>query len=119
MSDFLGIARDPNSIPVMSLICNGIGVLGFMIYMTNYTMVTFQRIDSRGLLFFSLNTMAATFVLISLTQNFNLASAMIQIVWICLGTIAIKKRWSLRSAASLNPQLDRAFGAVQRENGAI
>lgn len=119
MSDIFNIVRDPNTIPVLSLICNGIGVVGFMIYMTNYTLVTFQRIDSRGLLFFSLNTIAATFVLISLTQNFNLASAMIQIVWIVLGTIAIKKRWSLHHAAPQNPQLDRAFGAVQRENGAI
>jgi predicted membrane protein len=81
-----------------SLICNGIGVLGFMLYMTSYTLVTFQRIDSRGLLFFCLNTGAATFVLISLTQNFNLASMMIQIVWICLGIIAIVKRVSRPTA---------------------
>lgn len=76
----------------LSLVCNTIGVIGFMIYMTNYTLVTFQRIDSRGVLFFTLNTLAASCVLISLSQNFNLASAFIQIVCICLGSIAIRKR---------------------------
>lgn len=94
MLDHFNAVHDLLSTLDMPLICNGIGVLGFMLYMTSYTMVTFQRIDSRGLLFFCLNTGAATFVLISLTQNFNLASALIQIVWICLGAIAIAKRLS-------------------------
>ena len=94
--DHFSIARDLYRTIDISLICNGIGVLGFMFYMASYTLVTFQRIDSRGLLFFCLNTMAATFVLVSLTQNFNLASALIQIVWIGLGTIAIGTRLSRR-----------------------
>ena len=96
MSEFIGTLRDLMSTIELSQICNGIGVLGFIVYMTSYTLVTFQRIDSRGLLFFCLNTGAATCVLISLTANFNLASAMIQIVWICLGVIAIISRLSGR-----------------------
>lgn len=86
--------RDLLSTENIALICNGIGVLGFMLYMASYTLVTFQRIDSRGLLYFWLNTAAAAFVLISLTQSFNLASVMIQVVWIVLGAIAIVKRMS-------------------------
>jgi hypothetical protein len=100
MLDYFSTARDLMSTFDMSLICNGIGVLGFMLYMTSYTLVTFQRIDSRGLLYFWLNTAAATFVLISLTQNFNLASALIQIVWIGLGIIAIVTRLSRPTAAA-------------------
>ena len=84
----------------LSLICNGIGVVGFILYMISYGLVTFQRIDSRGLLYFWLNTAAATFVLISLTQNFNLASAMIQLVWIGLGVVAIATRLAKRTTTA-------------------
>lgn len=98
MLDYFSTARDLLSTNDMSLIFNGIGVVGFMLYMTSYTLVTFQRIDSRGLLFFALNTAAAAFVLVSLTQNFNLASALIQVVWIGLGVIAIGKRVSFPTA---------------------
>lgn len=80
MLDHFSTVRDLLSTIDMSLICAGIGVLSFVLYVTSYTLVTFQRIDSRGLLFFCLNTGAAMFVLISLTQNFNLASALIQVV---------------------------------------
>ncbi len=100
MLDHFSTARDLLSTFDMSLICNGIGVLGFMLYLTSYTLVTFQRIDSRGLLFFCLNTGAAAMVLISLTQNFNLASALIQVVWIGLGAIAIAKRLSRPTAVA-------------------
>ncbi|GGA22022.1 CBU_0592 family membrane protein [Neptunicoccus cionae] len=111
------------SMSAVSLICNGIGVAGFMLYMTNYTLVTFQRIDSRGVLFFSLNTLAATLVLISLSQNFNLASAMIQIVWIFLGSIAIRKRLA-RRGGSQGRRLKRTspesnFPVAVPESGAI
>jgi len=100
MSDHFSTVRDLMSTLDMSLICNGIGVLGFMLYMASYTLVTFQRIDSRGLLFFCLNTGAAAFVLISLTQNFNLASVLIQVVWIGLGAIAIVTRMSQRAVTA-------------------
>jgi hypothetical protein len=100
MLDFFSTARDLMSTYDVSLICNGIGVLGFMLYMTSYTLVTFQWIDSRGLTFFLLNTTAAALVLISLTQNFNLASALIQIVWIGLGIIAIVTRLSHPTAVT-------------------
>ncbi|PLS22091.1 hypothetical protein C0U40_06545 [Amylibacter cionae] len=103
----------------LSLVCNGIGVVGFMIYMTNYTLVTFQRIDSRGVLFFCLNTLAASCVLISLSQNFNLASAMIQIVWICLGSIAIRKRIVKRRRTPDHPFQKPLFPASAPQSGAI
>ncbi|WP_205859842.1 CBU_0592 family membrane protein [Cochlodiniinecator piscidefendens] len=69
-----------------------IGVVGFGLYLTNYTLVTFQKIDSRGITFFLVNIIAASCVLTSLVQNFNLASALIQIFWICLGVVAVTLR---------------------------
>lgn len=71
---------------------DAIGFLGFFLYIANYSLVTFHIIDSREITFFCANIVAASCVLISLTQNFNLASALIQVCWICLGLVAIALR---------------------------
>lgn len=77
-----------------------IGIIGFGIYIINYSLVTFQKINSHGTAFFSTNILAACCVLTSLTQSFNLASALIQVFWICLGIVAIALRIFPRSAKS-------------------
>lgn len=69
-----------------------IGVIGFLLYLCNYILITFQHIDSRSIRFFVLNTLAAACVLFSLSEDFNLAAAMIQIFWIVLGIVAITVR---------------------------
>lgn len=71
---------------------DAIGIVGFGIYLTNYSLVTFQKIDSRGIIFFTSNIAAASCVLLSLSESFNMASALIQVFWICLGVIAIALR---------------------------
>lgn len=119
MPAYFNLIQTIAEIPTLSLVCNSIGVIGFMIYMTNYALVTFQRIDSRGVLFFCLNTLAASCVLISLSQNFNLASAMIQIVWIFLGSIAIRKRIVRRRRMPDHPFQKPVFPASAPKSGAI
>ena len=81
--------------PDLSTAC---GVFGFVLYLANYTMVTFRIIDSQGITFFVINIAGATLVLVSLAQNFNLGSALIQGFWICLGVIAIVIRLRTRAA---------------------
>lgn len=76
-----------------------IGVVGFGFYIINYSMVTFQKINSHGIAFFSINIVAATCVLTSLSQNFNLAAALIQVFWIGLGLVAIGLRLKSRLPA--------------------
>ena len=70
-------------------VSTGCGVVGFILYLTNYSLVTFRVIDSQGIAFFLINICGACLVLISLVQNFNLGSMLIQVFWICLGVIAI------------------------------
>lgn len=82
-----------------------IGILGFCLYLINYSLVTFQKIDSRGVAFFLTNIVAAICVLTSLMQNFNLASALIQIFWICLGIIAITLRLLPKREKQARPDL--------------
>jgi len=90
---FISVFQDMH--PDLSTAC---GVFGFVLYLTNYTMVTFRVIDSQGIAFFVINIAGASLVLISLAQNFNLGSALIQGFWICLGVIAIVIRLRTRAA---------------------
>ncbi|WP_299929523.1 hypothetical protein [uncultured Pelagimonas sp.] len=73
-------------------VSTGCGVIGFCLYLTNYTLVTFRIISSQGITFFALNIFGAMMVLVSLAQNFNLGAMLIQVFWICLGFVAIAIR---------------------------
>ncbi|MBV2358519.1 hypothetical protein KUH32_01915 [Thalassococcus sp. CAU 1522] len=77
-------------------LCNSLGILGFMAYVANYLMLSFRVLSSESVLYFVINTSAATLVLISLTQEFNMASALIQGFWITIGICAIAIRVRLR-----------------------
>jgi len=79
-------------------VSTGCGVVGFLLYLTNYTLVTFRVIDSQGIAFFLINICGACLILISLVQNFNLGSMLIQVFWICLGVIAVAIRLKARAA---------------------
>ena len=81
MFDF--IARLPTSL------VDVIGVIGFSLYVMNYCLLTFHRLTSHSKLYFMINLMAASMVLIGLTHSFNLASALIQLFWIVISTTAI------------------------------
>lgn len=75
-----------------------IGVVGFALYVINYGLLTFHRITSHSKTYFVLNLAAATLVLIGLTHSFNLASALIQMLWIAISLTAI----ALRMRANLD-----------------
>ncbi len=83
---------DPNTFEVA-------GVVGFGLYVTNYTLLTFHRLHSHDALYFGINLVAATLVLASLTTSFNLASAMIQAFWVVISITAIILRLYRKSKA--------------------
>ncbi len=69
-----------------------IGLLGFGLYVTNYGLLSSRLLSSESKWFFVNNTIAASLVLASNYIEFNLASVMIQVFWIFIGTIAILHR---------------------------
>ncbi len=73
-----------------------VGVLGFTAYVCTYTCLTLRLLSSESIRYFAFNTCAASLVLISLSHEFNLASALIQVFWIILGVIGIALRVTLR-----------------------
>lgn len=83
---------------------DAVGIAGFGLYVLNYTMLTFQRVKSESISYFVVNGSAAIMVLIGLTNAFNLASAMIQIFFICISGVAIVLRLRERQAAKAQMQ---------------
>jgi hypothetical protein len=81
-----------------------IGVAGFLCYFLSFGAVQFRRLDGNGTLYCLANILAAILVSISLTAEFNLASAMIQGSWITAGLIGliIRARATKRAGAHRN-----------------
>lgn len=75
-----------------------VGIAGFGLYVLNYTLLTFRKLQTEHVLFFVLNGTAAVLVLIGLSSAFNLASAMIQIFWIGISVVAVVVRLRNRSS---------------------
>lgn len=71
---------------------DAIGVVGFGLYVLNYTLLTWHKVTSDQIMYFAVNLAAATLVLIGLTGAFNLAAALIQVFWIVISIIAIRIR---------------------------
>ena len=78
-------------------LCRAIGVLGFLTYVANYSALSLRVLTSEDVTYFTLNIAAASMVMISLTQEFNLASALIQGFWIIIGAVAIGLRLRRRA----------------------
>ncbi len=69
-----------------------LGIAGFLLYVLNYTFLTFRILTGDSLIYFAINFCAASFVLAGLMNSFNLAAALVQIFWICMSTLAIVLR---------------------------
>ena len=77
--------------------CRLVGVAGFLLYMASFAALQLEWIDGHGFACSLLNIAAACLVLISLTADFNLASALIQASWIAIGAIGVGIRlWHAR-----------------------
>ena len=90
-----------------------IGVAGFLTYVLNYALLSLRLLHSDDARFFLINTVAALLVLISLSQAFNLAAALIQVFWIMIGIPAIllrlaRRRSDRRADAARAPARTRA-----------
>lgn len=69
------------------------GVAGFVCYITAFGAAQFGLMDGNRMSFTLLNILAACLVGISLTAEFNLASALIQGSWIVIGLIGLTLRF--------------------------
>lgn len=67
------------------------GILGVGIYLSSYGLLQAGVLRGASYTYATLNMLAAGFVLLSLTSDFNLASALIQISWILISLVGIAR----------------------------
>ena len=77
-----------------------IGVVGFGMYVLNYTLLTLRYTSGHDIKYFVINLLAAALVLIGLMSSFNLAAALIQIFWVVMSLIGITLRFTRPSHPS-------------------
>jgi len=79
------------------LILDAVGLLGVFFYLWSYGALQLGRLDGNSLKYSILNSIAAALVLISLYKSFNLASALIQIMWITVSAVGICRQLTAHS----------------------
>ncbi|MEL6748267.1 MAG: hypothetical protein AAFO79_10700 [Pseudomonadota bacterium] len=86
-----------------------IGVLGFICYVAAFGALQLGFVDGNSMAYTLLNILAVGLVAVSLSEEFNLSSALIQGCWIIFGFIGLAlraaKSWS-RTRALLNTTLN-------------
>ncbi|MEM9062826.1 MAG: cyclic nucleotide-binding domain-containing protein [Pseudomonadota bacterium] len=94
------------------------GYAGVVFYIGSYAALQFGMISGRGYLYAFLNMLAASLVLISLAEAFNMFSAIIQATWITISIIGMARAYllnkvirfdadELRILEQIAPKLDK------------
>ncbi|MDG4649984.1 cyclic nucleotide-binding domain-containing protein [Roseibacterium sp. SDUM158017] len=84
------------------------GLIGVLLYLGAYAALQFGLLRGASLSYTLLNLTAASLVLLSLLETWNLSSALIQSSWIVISVIGIGRRIWQRSAISFSEE-DREF----------
>lgn len=66
------------------IIGDAIGISGVLIIVFAYILMQIDRMDPKGFLFSLLNSIGAIFILISLIYDWNLASFIMEVIWLTL-----------------------------------
>lgn len=68
-----------------------LGVLGALIYVISFALAALDMVPSNAPLYYLLKLAAASLVLISLSESFNLAAAIIQVFFIAISVIGLMR----------------------------
>ncbi len=89
-----------------------LGLLGATVYSVSYVLSAYDRLPSQSPLYYLSKLVAAVLVLISLSQNFNLASAVIQIFFVTVSVIGIFRHLDARRRSRAYAQSQHAPGGT-------
>ena len=68
-----------------------IGIVGVAIVVVTYFLLQSEKIDSKGFLYSFFNAFGSLLILYSLLYNWNLASFIIEFIWIVISLYGLKK----------------------------
>jgi predicted membrane protein len=116
MSDFIAALQQYPQILQL------IGVVGFSLYITAFTLLQTGRICGNSTGYTCFVVTAASCVLISLVTAFNLAAFLIQSSYVCIGLFGLLRRYVIRktrqsSMRQSQPQVEplrQSFAALRR-----
>ena len=89
-----------------------LGLFGATIYSVSYILAAYDRLPSQSPLYYLSKLVAAILVLVSLSQNFNLASAVIQIFFVTVSIIGIFRHLDARRRSRAYAQSQHALGGT-------
>jgi len=90
--------------PATFISYDAIGLVGVVMYIIAYAALQLGWLRGSGYAYTVLNLVAAILVLVSLTNNFNLSSAIIQITWIVISIFGLTRMFILYSTTRLNAE---------------
>lgn len=93
--DFIGYINNMGSFQLL-------GVLGSFIYIASFACVQLGKLDGNSTRYALCNVSAAFLVALSLTVEFNLASALIQYSWMIIGLIGLALRWQCKKRPKIH-----------------
>ncbi len=68
---------------------DGVGGLGVVLILLAYLLLQIGRLKAEALSFSAMNWMGSAFVLISLSREFNLASVVLESIWLAISTLGL------------------------------
>lgn len=87
-----------------ALFFDAVGLAGVVFYITAYGALQGGFLRGNGYIYTTMNLIAAVLVLVSLTNNFNLSSALIQIMWIAISVFGLARYFILYHSTRLTPE---------------
>lgn len=73
-----------------------IGIIGVFIIIVAYMLLQLEKMDAKNLSFSVLNTLGALLILISLLYDWNLASFLMESIWMLISLYGILKYYKLK-----------------------
>ena len=73
-----------------------LGSIGVALIIITYFLLQLERLSSNGILYSVLNALGASFVIISLMYEFNLAAFIVEAFWVLISVFGIIKYFSSR-----------------------
>lgn len=97
------------------LIFDVIGLTGVVFYIAAYAALQFGLLKGNGYTYTIMNLIAATLVLVSLSNDFNLSSAIIQTTWIAISVFGLTRYFILHHSTKLSAE-EAAFARSKLPN---
>ncbi len=87
-----------------SVVYTSAGLLGVILYMVAYLGLQTGQLRGGTVRHTTLNLLASSMVLVSLSRDFNLSAAVIQIVWLAISIFGLSRIYYLYKTTRLSPQ---------------